>query len=89
MRVEATAGYLRERLPDGLATVTELRRDDAGWQARSVEGWVRVELRAQNLRWLPPLLAGLDRPFLVDAPAELRDEVRRLGESLQEIAAES
>jgi predicted DNA-binding transcriptional regulator YafY len=51
-----------------------------------MEGWVRVELRAERLRWLPPLLAGLDRPFIVVEPAELRDEVRLLGELLIEIA---
>jgi predicted DNA-binding transcriptional regulator YafY len=86
VRVEATAEHVLERLPEGLATVTAIGPDDVGWQPRSMEGWVRVELRAERLRWLPPLLAGLDRPFIVDEPAELRDEVRRLGELLIEIA---
>jgi hypothetical protein len=51
-----------------------------------MEGWVRLELRAERLGWLPPLLAGLDRPFIVDEPSELRDDVRRLGERLIGIA---
>lgn len=86
VRVESTADHVRDRLPDGLAVVTPLRAGDEGWQPGSMEGWVRVELRAERLNWLPPLLAGLDRPFHVDQPAELRDEVRRLGERLLEIA---
>ena len=86
VRIEATADYVSAQLPDGLASVTELRPGDPGWQPGSMEGWLRVELRAERLRWLPPLLAGLDRPFIVDEPAELRDEVRRLAERLAQIA---
>jgi len=86
VRVEATAAYLASRLPEGLATVTELRRGDDGWQPGSMEGWVRVDLRAERLGWVAPLLAGLDRPFLVDEPPDLRDEVGRLARRLAEIA---
>jgi hypothetical protein len=45
-----------------------------------------VSLRAERLGWLPPLLAGLDRPFIVDDPAELRVEVGRLASRLADIA---
>ncbi len=84
--VEATAQYVRERLPEGLATVIEL--DVAGSPPGvSIEGWLRIELRAERLHWIPPLLASLDRPFLVEHPAELRDRVRELGERLLEIGS--
>lgn len=86
VRVEATEEYVASRLPEGLARITALQKGDDGWVPGSMEGWLRVELRAERLTWLPALLAGLDRPFLVDAPAELRDEVRRLARTLTEIA---
>jgi predicted DNA-binding transcriptional regulator YafY len=69
VRVEAAADHVRSRLPPGLATVTPVPGED---------GWVRVDLRAERLEWVPALLAGLDRPFAVDAPAELGDLVRDL-----------
>ncbi|MFD6530075.1 helix-turn-helix transcriptional regulator [Streptomyces sp. NPDC060184] len=40
--------------------------------APEAERWHRVELRAERLDWLPPLLASLDRPFTVERPDELR-----------------
>ncbi|GIF49636.1 transcriptional regulator [Asanoa ferruginea] len=45
-------------------------------------GWWRVELRAQRLDWLPPVLAALDRPFVVERPGELRDLVIALADRL-------
>lgn len=86
VRVEGTAEHVASRLPEGLATITELRGDG---QPVSLEGWVRVDLRAQRLGWLPPLLAGLDRPFVVDEPDELRAEVGRLARRLAAIAADA
>jgi predicted DNA-binding transcriptional regulator YafY len=44
--------------------------------------WLRVELRVESLDWLPPLLASLDLPFVVERPAELRDLVLALAERL-------
>lgn len=88
VRVEGTAEYVRSRLPEGLATVRELDlADQPGGGRSSMEGWVVVELRAERLGWVPAVLAGLDRPFVVDAPLELRDQVRQLGERLVVIAA--
>ncbi|MEU0134812.1 transcriptional regulator [Streptomyces sp. NPDC006296] len=37
--------------------------------------WWRVGVRAERLDWLPPVLAALDRPFVIERPAELRDLV--------------
>ena len=46
------------------------------------EGWVRVRLQAERLDWIPAVLAGLDRPFVIEQPAALRDQVRALARRL-------
>ena len=67
--VEGPAEQIRRRLPPTIATVDELPGDPAR---------VRVRLGAERLDWVPALLAGLDRPFEIEEPAELRAEVRAL-----------
>ncbi|GAA1115376.1 helix-turn-helix transcriptional regulator [Streptomyces javensis] len=78
LRVQGTAEQVRHRLPPGLATVRELPVE----AARSGEGeggaWVRVELRAERLEWVPSVLAWLDLPFVIERPDGLRDHVRAL-----------
>ncbi|MEA5363798.1 YafY family protein [Amycolatopsis sp., V23-08] len=69
VRVRASAEQVRPRLPAGIATVTAIPGDD---------GWVRVRLRAERLDWVPALLASLDRPFAIETPDALRDQVRSL-----------
>jgi predicted DNA-binding transcriptional regulator YafY len=71
LAVQGTIEQIRARLPASVATVTELPAEN-GADPRA-EPWFRVELRAERLDWLPPLLASLDLPFAVDRPAELRD----------------
>jgi hypothetical protein len=44
--------------------------------------WLRVELRAQRLDWLPPVLASLDLPFIIERPDELRGLVTALADRL-------
>ncbi|TWD22768.1 putative DNA-binding transcriptional regulator YafY [Streptomyces sp. T12] len=61
LRVRATFEHLRTHLPATVATLTD---DQPGWQ--------RVEIHAEHLGWLPPTLAALDRPFVIDGPPELR-----------------
>jgi len=41
-----------------------------------------VRWRAQRLDWVPSVLAGLDRPFAIEEPDELRERVRVLAEQL-------
>jgi WYL domain len=50
-------------------------------------GGARLELRAERLDWAPALLAGLDHPFTIERPAELRDRVRTLADRLAEAAS--
>jgi predicted DNA-binding transcriptional regulator YafY len=58
----------------------EGRAGGSGWRG------VRVEFRAERLDWVPALLAGLDRPFVIEEPAELRQRVADLGARLAEWA---
>ncbi len=73
VRVRAVAEDVRARLPAGVATVTAVADE---------EGWVRVQMRAERLDWVPAALAALDADLVVEGPDELRDRVRALGERL-------
>ena len=68
------------RLPASVATVEEL--PSASEADAETERWFRVELHAERLDWLPPLLASLDRPFAVERPDELRDLITALASRL-------
>ena len=46
------------------------------------ERWLRVDLRAERLDWVPAVLASLDRPFVIERPDELRGLVIALAERL-------
>jgi hypothetical protein len=43
---------------------------------------VQARWRVQRLDWVPPVLAGLDRPFVIEEPGELRERVRALAQQL-------
>ncbi len=71
LRINATITRIRGRLPAAIATVEAIdpASDPAG------ERWHRVAIRAERLDWIPPILAALDRPFVIDGPEELRSLV--------------
>jgi predicted DNA-binding transcriptional regulator YafY len=73
--VHDAATAVQARLPPGIATVAPVA---------DREGWVRVEIRADRLDWVPGVLAALDADLVVEGPAELRDRVRDLGRRLLE-----
>ncbi|WP_092802983.1 helix-turn-helix transcriptional regulator [Klenkia marina] len=77
--VEGVVDDVVQRLPAGLADV----REEPGRP-----GWVRLQLRAERLDWVPALLVGLQRPFEVAAPEELRREVAAVGRLLISAAGE-
>jgi hypothetical protein len=56
-----------------LATVNDLADDI---------GWVRVEMRTEQLDWVPALLAALGRPFIVEQPYARRELVGALADQL-------
>ncbi|MEB8343114.1 helix-turn-helix transcriptional regulator [Streptomyces endophyticus] len=78
LRVHGTVEQIRARLPASVAVLDETEP--------AVERRRRVELRAQRLDWLPPVLASLDRPFVVERPAELRDLVGEFADRLASYA---
>jgi predicted DNA-binding transcriptional regulator YafY len=73
LRVRATEHEVRRVLP---ATVARVRPGDG-------EEWTRVELGADRLDWLPPVLASLDRPLVVEEPPELLPLLREFAERLR------
>jgi predicted DNA-binding transcriptional regulator YafY len=77
VRVQAPAEAVRARIPASVAVVEELPAEP---------GWVRVQLQAERLDWIPALLASLDRPFMIEHPVALRDQVRELAGRLTRYA---
>ncbi|GAA4590455.1 WYL domain-containing protein [Planotetraspora phitsanulokensis] len=80
LRIHGTVEQIRAHLPASIASLAE--HEPATGQDRAAERWLRVELRAARLDWLPPVLASLDRPFVIERPDELRDLVIALAERL-------
>ncbi|MBP2706351.1 YafY family transcriptional regulator [Microbispora sp. RL4-1S] len=80
LRIQGTVEQIRARLPASVATVEE--PTPAGGTDPETEGWLRVELRAERLDWLPPVLASLDRPFVIERPDDLRGLVAALADRL-------
>lgn len=78
LRIQATVEQIHARLPASVATIEELP-----------DGWHRVELRAEQLAWVPGVLAVLDRPFVIERPDDLRDLVRELAGRLAQYATAS
>lgn len=92
LRVYGTVEHIRAHLPATVASLAEHepapdRDRDSGPDpdrapGRAAERWLRVELRAERLDWLPPVLASLDRPFVIERPDELRHLVTALADRL-------
>ncbi|MFF0729993.1 helix-turn-helix transcriptional regulator [Streptomyces chartreusis] len=87
LRIHGTVEQIRAHLPVSVASLEE--HEYAAGEDRATERWLRVELRAERLDWLPPVLASLDRPFVIERPDELRDLVIALADRLTSYAAES
>ncbi|MGW3447757.1 helix-turn-helix transcriptional regulator [Streptomyces sp. NPDC001076] len=84
LRIHGTAEQIRARLPAAVATLEE--HEPAAGRDPAAERWLRVELRAERLDWLPPVLAALDRPFVIERPDELRGLVAALADRLASCA---
>ncbi|MEW2160765.1 YafY family protein [Streptomyces sp. NPDC007189] len=87
LRIHGTVEQIRAHLPASVASLEE--REPAAGQDRATERWLRVELRAERLDWLPPVLASLDRPFVIERPDELRDLVTALAGRLASYARQA
>ena len=80
VRVDGPADDVARALPTGLALV------DPDPQAPADAPRCIVRLRAERLDWVAALFAGLNRPFTVDGPDELRVELRALADRLRRAA---
>ncbi|MCG6495465.1 YafY family protein [Kitasatospora sp. A2-31] len=80
LRIHGTVEQIRAHLPAAVASVEE--HEPVAGRDPAAEHWLRVELRAQRLDWLPRVLAALDRPFVIERPDELRDLVVALADRL-------
>jgi predicted DNA-binding transcriptional regulator YafY len=78
--IQGTAEQIRAALPATVATVADAPPTPG--EDQHIRRWLRVELRAERLDWLPPLLASLDLPFSIEQPGELRDAVAALAHRL-------
>ena len=66
---------------------------EAGWQLPSVgfaleqtEGGTLLRCSTSNLDWVARVLAGLESPFVLRCPAELRDALQRRAEEISALA---
>lgn len=80
LRIHGTVDQIRARLPVGAASLEE--HESAAGQDRATERWLRVEPPVERLDRLPPALATLDRPFVIERPDELHDPVTALADRL-------
>lgn len=74
--VRADAAHVRDLIPEMLASVTPMPAAEQG------DGWLRVSLYAERLEWVAGRLAAIDRPFVVEHPQALCDEIHALGQRL-------
>ena len=81
--VRATPQHLDRRVPPGLAVVEPL---DPAETPTDDDPWVRLRLQADHLDWVPSLLAWIDRPFVIEEPTALRQQVHGLAERLLDSA---
>jgi predicted DNA-binding transcriptional regulator YafY len=75
VRVRGAVEEVRALVPPSVAVVDPV-----------ADGWVGIRIRAERLDWVPGLLVGLDRPFVIEHPEELRDLVRRVARRLLDAA---
>jgi predicted DNA-binding transcriptional regulator YafY len=73
VRVQGSEREVRMRMPGSIAVIEPVD---------SEPGWVRARWRAERLDWVPSVLAGLDRRFVIEEPDELRERVRTLAGQL-------
>jgi predicted DNA-binding transcriptional regulator YafY len=77
VRLDAPVEAIRERVPPSLAELTPAGDDGAATVLR---------MRADSLRWVAEVLAGLGAPFAIREPEELRAEVRAVAATLMAAA---
>ncbi|AQW55491.1 helix-turn-helix transcriptional regulator [Streptomyces violaceusniger] len=71
-----------DRTPEATSDAAGATGSPAASGEEEGSGWVRVQLRAERLEWVPSVLAWLDLPFVIEYPDALRDHVRALARRL-------
>ncbi|MFE7403196.1 helix-turn-helix transcriptional regulator [Streptomyces sp. NPDC057557] len=87
LRIHGTVDQIRAHLPASVASLEE--HEPTAGEDRATERWLRVKLQAERLDWLPPVLASLDRPFVIERPDELRNRVIELADRLASYARQA
>lgn len=87
LRIHGTVEQIRARLPASVASLEE--PGPAAGEEPATERWLRVGLRVERLDWLPPVLASLDRPFVIERPDELRNLVIAFADRLTSSARQT
>ncbi|WP_033353686.1 helix-turn-helix transcriptional regulator [Nocardiopsis xinjiangensis] len=87
LRIRGTEDHIREHLP---LSVARLERSDRATDRGREDAppWHRAEIHAENLDWLPSVIAALDCEVVIDRPDELRNRVRAAAMSMLHAAGE-
>ncbi|GAB7070940.1 WYL domain-containing protein [Mycobacterium hodleri] len=83
VRIRADLAHVRTHMPFMLASVTPMSGGP------NEDGWLKVVLHAEHLEWVAGTLAAIDRPFVIETPQALRDEVRELAQRLMTASRQS
>jgi predicted DNA-binding transcriptional regulator YafY len=73
VRVQGSERVVRMRMPGSIGIIEPIDSEPE---------WVRVRWRVERLDWVPSVLAGLDKPFVIEEPDELRERVQALAGQL-------
>ncbi len=88
LRIRQTEARIRAHLPLSVARLERLD-DTPGQEAENEPAWYRAEIHAENLDWLPPVIAALDSEVVIERPDELRDRVRAVATRMQHAAGDN
>ncbi|WP_372698018.1 WYL domain-containing protein [Arthrobacter sp. JSM 101049] len=85
LRIRATEDRIRAHLPRSVARLEKLDSEE-GWTGEGIPPWHRVEINADNLDWIRPVIAALGCEVLIDNPDELRHRTRAAAARLLQAA---
>lgn len=87
LRIRETEDHIRRYLPLSVARLERVGgAADRGREDAPL--WHRAEIHAENLDWLPSVIAALDCEVVIDRPDELRNRVRATATRMLRAAGE-
>lgn len=87
LRIRSTEDHIRRHLPRSVARLERLDRAEDR-PSEDATSWHRAEIRAENLDWLPSVIAALDCEVVIDGPDELRNRVRAVATRMLQAAGD-